>query len=172
MLTQANIKEILHYCHETGVFTWIRKSKLKHNASIGNVAGYRHHTGYRLIGINNKQYSSHRLAWLYMTGEWPVVFIDHINGIKDDNSFLNLRLANRVENSRNRGAQASNTSGYKGVTWNKAAQKWQAQIGIGGSKKLKYLGLFDNPKIAHKKYCKAALVLHGEFSNTGTGTVL
>ncbi len=81
----------------------------------------------------------HRLAWLYMYGEWPVGDIDHINGIRDDNRLINLRSVSRQENLRNRRTGRNNTSGVMGVNWDKSLGKWRSSIGIGG--KTKHLGV-------------------------------
>jgi hypothetical protein len=91
--------------------------------------------------------------------------IDHINGNTRDNRRENLRVCNTSQNGRNRGAPSNNTSGYKGVSWNKRDRKWQARISAGG--KNLYLGSFDSPEKAHDAYCSAAKLAHGEFANYG-----
>ena len=87
--------------------------------------------------------------------------VDHINGDKLDNRRVNLRLVNNSQNHGNRGKQANNSSGYKGVFYHKKAKKWTARIGL--KRKYKYLGLFSDPKDAYEAYLKAAKELHGEF---------
>jgi len=161
MLTQEELKETLDYDPESGIFRWKVAKGLR--VKVGDIAGTLHPNGYRYIKINGKRYLEHRLAWLYVHGEWPEDMIDHINGIKDDNRIENLRESTRSENGMNRSKQINNTSGYKGVTWNKAAQKWHTQIMI--NNKQKYLGYFDSPEEAYAAYCKAAEELHGEFAN-------
>lgn len=89
--------------------------------------------------------------------------VDHINGDSSDNRLENLRLATNTQNARNRGKSKHNTSGYKGVFWHKATNKWTAQIGV--DRKRIYLGIFDTPELAHRAYCEAAKVYHGEFAN-------
>lgn len=91
--------------------------------------------------------------------------VDHHNGSRLDNQRHNLRVCSNAENSRNRGRKTTNTSGYKGVHFNKECQKWQAYIGIDG--KLKHLGLFESAESAYAAYCAAARELHGEFANFG-----
>ena len=88
--------------------------------------------------------------------------VDHINGDGLDNRRANLRLATSAGNAHNRRINKNNLSGFKGVRWNKAAQKWQAQIALGG--KDHYLGLFDAPEAAHAAYVEAATRLHGDFA--------
>lgn len=90
--------------------------------------------------------------------------VDHINGNKLDNRRANLRLATHAENARNRGAPRSNTSGFKGVSWNRRDNRWQAHIRTDG--KLRSLGYFNSAGEAHAAYCEAADALHGAFANT------
>jgi hypothetical protein len=90
---------------------------------------------------------------------------DHINGDTLDNRKSNLRICTSIENCRNSKRPKNNTSGYKGVHWEKANKKWVAIIQI-NYKKI-YLGLFDDRQKAHEAYCKAAVNYHGEFANFG-----
>jgi hypothetical protein len=162
-LTQKELKEILNYNPETGIFTWI----IDANSSVrsGDLAGTIVKRGYVTIGIRCKDMRAHRLAWLYMTGEWPKGQVDHINESKNDNRWSNLRIATSSQNRMNIGLRSDNTSGYKGVSWNKGSRKWICTIGING--KTKYLGLYLDVKEAHNAYKKASLKYHGEFSNFG-----
>ena len=88
---------------------------------------------------------------------------DHINGDTLNNTKENLRIATSSENSRNTRRPLNNTSGFKGVTFNRRAGRWQAQLGLPNDKNL-YLGLHDSPEIAHAVYCAAALKHFGEFA--------
>lgn len=163
MLTQARLKELLHYEPETGVFTWlVTRRSYGGKISIGSVAGNPTFYGYRQIGADGCRYPSHRLAWLYIHGEMPKEHIDHINGIRDDNRIENLREANRFENLSNRGKNKNNTSGYKGVWFNKKLGKWIA--GITCNRKVIHIGVFDTPELAYESYCLKALELNGEFA--------
>ena len=88
--------------------------------------------------------------------------IDHINGDPSDNRRSNLRLCTNQQNAQNRGAQANNKSGYKGVSWHKHSKKWQSQIKA--NDKVIPLGYFDDPIDAAKTYNEAAIKYHGEFA--------
>lgn len=88
--------------------------------------------------------------------------VDHINGDGLDNRRCNLRLAKHAENMRNRRMPASNTSGFKGVSWHTRSRKWKAQICIGG--RPTSLGLFTTPEAAHAAYVEAAVAFYGEFA--------
>ena len=150
-LTQKELKEVLHYDADSGVFTWLasRSNRIKQ----GDVAGYINKVhGYRVIKVNGKLYKAHRLVFLYMTGKFPPDEIDHLNHLRYDNRFVNLRHATRVENSRNRSMNSNNTSGFNGVYWHEGASKWRVRIRVNG--KDKHLGLFtdmDDAIIARKK---------------------
>tara|TARA_R110000737_G_scaffold98933_1_gene133004 strand:+ start:140 stop:619 length:480 start_codon:yes stop_codon:yes gene_type:complete len=159
MITQDELKELLSYCPDTGIFTWV-SGKRK-----GRVAGCSNGIGYIRIVINGERYGAHRLAWLYSYGSFPVDMIDHINGVKDDNRIVNIRNATCSQNQINRAIQSSNTSGIKGVSWNKGAKKWKVQIRIYGKKV--YLGYFSDKDEAGEAYRKAADKHHGEFANYG-----
>ena len=90
--------------------------------------------------------------------------VDHINGDGLNNRRNNMRLATHAENKRNTSRQTNNSSGFKGVTWNKWRGKWQSQIKAGGE--YTYLGYFDCPKEAHAAYCAASEKYHGDFGRT------
>lgn len=116
--------------------------------------------GYVVIMIDGKSYQAHRLAWLYIYEKWPDNMIDHLNTIRDDNRITNLRDVEHNINIQNqRRAQKNNKSaGLLGVTFNKLAQKYVAQIKLNG--KNKYLGLFDNAEDAHEAYLEAKRQYH------------
>ena len=161
MLTQAELQSQLHYNPETGIFTWIKNNK--NHVKMGNIAGSDCH-GYKMIKINNKSYSAHRLAWLYVYGIHPKV-IDHINGNPADNRISNLREVTLRQNCQNSKMPKNNTSGIKGVSWHKASKKWRATLNING--KLKHLGSFLDIYLAEKAVKEAREKYHGEFANHG-----
>jgi hypothetical protein len=160
MITQAELKELLEYNPDTGVFTWI---KAIGRAKVGSVAGSKKH-GYINLKINRKNYLAHRLAYLYMTGNFPENQMDHINHIKDDNRWTNLRDATNSQNMSNRAKRKDNKSGYKGVCWHKQHKKWCAEIRY-MNKKI-HLGLYTTPQEASEVYKKKAIEIYGEFSYT------
>jgi len=142
-LTQAKLKELLHYDQETGIFT--RKVTAKHNAKRDDIAGWENKGGYLCISIDNKTYIASRLAWLYEFGYFPENEIDHKDKISHHNWIDNLRELSHQCNSRNCGNPKNNTSSVKGVVWDKPKQKWRVQIII--NKKCKNIGRyksFDN----------------------------
>lgn len=93
--------------------------------------------------------------------------VDHINGDGLDNRRANLRVVTHAENLRNRGKQANNKSGYKGVHWHSRKERWVASIRAEG--KNKWLGSFKSPQEAALAYDRAARLYHGEFAVTNFG---
>lgn len=155
------LRETLSYDPETGIFRWlVRASK---NTIIGSIAGCIVGNGYYQIRMLGKQsFYAHRLAHLYMTGEWPPEEIDHMDGNPLNNRWSNLRIADRVENGRNACRPSHNTSGIKGVCWDRRRKKWRAYIVV--KKKHIGLGAFTFKHDAAAAYAHAATKLFGEFA--------
>lgn len=154
MLTQHELKKVIHYCPKTGVFT-----RLKHGKKIGHV----NDKGYLLISVKNKRHRAHRLAWLYVTGQTPNNQIDHINMDRLDNRFVNLRECSNQENNCNGKKKSNNTSGFKGVHFNNQCKKWQARSRVDG--KRIHIGLYETAEQAGNAYADFVKVHHGVFSN-------
>jgi hypothetical protein len=152
MLTAETIRQLLDYNPATGEFTW------KDNG----LPASRSSAIYDRITILGERYYSHRIVWLYVTGDWPAEQIDHINCNKKDNRFSNLREATQMQNSGNMRATKRNKYGLKGVTFHHRVGKYFAQINALGERK--YLGYFDTPEAAHDAYVEAAKKYHGEFA--------
>jgi len=125
-LTAERLRALLDYDPETGVFT--RKVRTSNRIRSGDIAGTRNPPRYTLISIEGIQYRAHRLAWLYVYGEWPSEDLDHINRVKTDNRLCNLRLATRKQNMENNGPQKNNRLGIRGVYWDVARKKWAVTI--------------------------------------------
>jgi hypothetical protein len=159
-ITQAELKQYLSYEPMTGVFVW-RPSGNMRRRMWNKVAGSLHYRGYIHIELNGHHYAAHRLAWLYMTGEWPPNHIDHINMSKSDNRWSNLRAATKSQNHANRAIFQNNRSGFKWVRFEPRNGQWQARITL--NYRQKHLGYFADPETAHKAYCRAAEKTFGEF---------
>lgn len=161
-LTQARLKELLHYDPETGIFTWLVTRG--GGASSGRKAGaINRRTGYFRIGLDGKDYLSHRLAWLYSYGSWPTDQLDHIDRDRSNNRISNLRPSNGAGNSNNRGLRSDNTSGFRGVraVKNKKHVRWASYGCVDG--KDKYLGRFSTPEEAASVAEAWRKEHHGEF---------
>lgn len=107
-LTQSQLKAVINYNPESGEFIWI--NPIANRLKVGDIAGSINKHGYRYIYFNRKYHRACRLAWFYMTGEWPENHIDHINRIRDDDRFCNLREATKIENGQNRILNKNGTS--------------------------------------------------------------
>lgn len=138
-ITQESLKESLAYNPLCGTFFW-RKTRGK--VLCTSEAGHVNHYGYVVIGFCGSVHKAHRLAYLYMTGDFPPDQIDHINGDRADNRWCNLRPANSTENMQNKRRYRNNTSGVTGVNWHRSRQKWQSTIRLHGT--LTHLGRYDD----------------------------
>ena len=162
MISHADLLSRLHYDPVTGLFTWLISPAS--NAPIGSVAGTIGKNNHRTITVATKRYLSSRLAYFYMTGTWSSFQIDHKDKDSQNDKWENLREATNQQNNANIGRQKNNTTGYKGVTWDKKNAKWRAQIGFDGRNLP--LGRFDCPVAAHLAYQVAADKYFGEFART------
>jgi hypothetical protein len=155
-LTADQLRATLDYNPTTGLFVWkVRPSKA---VKIGDVAGcVQKKIGYTTIGIAKRIYKAHRLAWLYVHGDWPAGLIDHVNGNKSDNRIDNLRVVLADGNSQNvRKPNIRNKSGFMGVIW--FQNKWRASLSVNG--KSKWLGDYSTPEEAHQVYLEAKRKYH------------
>ena len=141
VISLQEVKAAVFYDPETGIFSWPASLK---NQWAGQSAGTLEKKGYLQITVNGRRFKAHRLAWFYMTGQWPKHQIDHVNGAKADNRFRNLREATNAENKRNAKRRADNTSGYKCVHWAKAVNKWAVAVKFPGAKLQTKCGYFAN----------------------------
>ena len=157
-LTQELLKIEFNYNQNTGIFTRLLSG---HGTKKGDVAKNKSSNGYITITIFSKKYSVHRLAWLYMTGSWPKEQIDHINGIRDDNRWINLRECTQQQNQFNSFKNKNNTSGYKGVYYHKESNKWYSQAGL-NNKKI-YLGSYEKKEEAYNAYIEFSKLNHGNY---------
>lgn len=153
-LTAERLKEVLRYDAETGHFYCLigRGS----NAKIGMRAGSIY-DGYIRIKIDKVLYRAHRLAWLYVTGKWPLYEVDHIDGIRSNNQWANLRDATKSQNLQNqKKACKSSQTGILGVSKNGSG--FSAYIRVDG--KQRYLGTFKTPEQAQEIYLKEKRAIH------------
>lgn len=159
----AYVRDALSYDQGTGVFVWRIRSDMPNNWNArfpGKTAGRVMPNGYRTIKIKDRSYLAHRIAWLYVNGQWPSGDIDHINGVRDDSRIENLRDVHSAVNTQNqRSAHRTNKStGLLGVTIDKRWGKFTASISVDGKKR--YIGVFSCPKDAHRAYIEAKRKFH------------
>lgn len=151
-LTQDELKSLILYDKDTGVFT---------SKKSGKVVGWKQ-SGYLKYELNKKKYYLHRLAWLYIYGDLPKKEIDHIDRNRSNNKISNLREASRTENRYNTRVRCDNITGLKGVEYLKKLNKYRAVISTDG--KRMRLGTFSSALDAYSSYIEAAKILHKEFA--------
>lgn len=156
MITRERLQELFEL--RDGTFYW---KVSKGTAHIGDVAGCKNNRGYINIRVDGCSYLAHRLIFLFVHGYLPE-FLDHVNRICNDNRPSNIRPATRIQNGQNRCLNSNNTSGIKGVAYNKRDKHWVAYISVDG--KHKNLGYFKTKLIAAKCVRTARKKLHGEFA--------
>lgn len=116
------------------------------------------HACYMTVFILGFQHRVHRLAWLYVHGEFPKAFIDHMDGDRLNNAISNLRDVSKTVNGQNmRKATKRSMTGYLGVSVAPRG-KFVASISVQG--KYRYLGFFDTAELAHESYLAAKRELH------------
>ena len=139
-ITQKRLKELLHYEESSGQFT---RTVSRNKWLAGQVAGTiapAYNTSYVRINVDGKIYAAHRLAWLYMYGEWPNGHIDHIDHNGLNNQIENLRIVTMSENHRNRTISKVNKSGILGVFRDKKNSRWTVSIRSGKDRIHLYCG--------------------------------
>lgn len=163
-VTQAELKRLVTYSPETGHFTWNLDRNWR--AKSGDIAGHINTvSGYVELVIDKKLYLCHRLAFLFMTGKWPKQETDHINNIRSDNRWCNLREADVSENRCNTQRNRNNTSGFKGVYFHKPTQTWYGQVRKHGV--CHSTNGHPSANAANEALQRIRQRLHGEFTNHG-----
>lgn len=166
--------EYLHECFECdaylGTLAWKRRP-LSHFPDLrshngwntrlaGKPAGSFSTSGYLDVTFGVQKIRAHRVIWAMHKGAWPLGRLDHRNLNRSDNRFPNLREATHSQNIANQPVSPRNKVGLKGVCAHNS--RYRAQIKAAG--KVRYLGMFDTPELAHAAYCAAARHFHGEFA--------
>jgi hypothetical protein len=150
------LKEYFKYDKETGKLFWNKRPS--NRVLLGQEVGNHNQQGYRVCRFKGKTIRVHRIVWALNKEEIPSNFIDHINGVKDDNRMENLRLASNSQNLQN-------MKKAKGYSYHKKNKKWMAQISV--NKEHKYLGSFATEQEAHVAYLKAKQELHPFYVKDG-----
>ena len=145
-----SIKEHYSYNPITGEFK---------NNRTGNTTRPSHSEGYHRVQYRGVRYFVHRLAYWWLTNEWPEE-VDHKNRDTSDNRFINLRKATQQQNSCNKSTRGKSI--YRGITWYKKNKKWGVTLRKNG--KAYYIGLYNSEYEAAVVYNKAAKELHEDFA--------
>lgn len=154
-ITQERLKELFYYNPGDGHF---RHRIARRGVQVGTIAGTINTGGYIQIKVDRRKYMAHRLAFLYMTGDFPNNQIDHCDLNKTNNRWANIREATATQNQAN--MRARGAIPLKGVCEYKG--KYLARIQVGGKKK--HIGSFSTAEDAHTAYMKAANDNFGEFA--------
>lgn len=157
-LTAGRLRELLKYDPATGVFSW--RVQRRAQSPTGAVAGTIRKDGYVIICVAGKQCLAHRLAWLYVHGQWPASLLDHRNANPTDNRLSNLREADKSKNAGNGRGHKDSITGLKGA--HPCRGKFKAEISIDGRNR--HIGVFETAEEAHAAYCKKANEVFGEFA--------
>jgi len=155
-LTADELRAMLRYDSETGHFYWLRSGTGR--KPISEPAGVVRPDGYIRITIDHIIYYAHRLAWLYMTGEWPPGQIDHRDG--KSNAWKNLRASNQTQNLQNSSVRCRKAVPLKGV--HRHGSGFRSRIRVNGRRLC--LGTFRTPEAAHAAYAAAAKKYFGDFA--------
>lgn len=155
-LTVEELRRRLDYDRESGLFTY----KKNYGVVPGDASGWRDDLGYVHVRVG-RLYLAHRLAWFYVYGVWPKS-LDHINGDPLDNRISNLREATQSQNMWNMKTPSRNTSGRKGVSWDKTRSLWRVTIQAEG--RWRQIGRFITLTEALEARKKAETRYHGSFA--------
>lgn len=166
MVTQEEVRRLFDYREDGSL---VRKVAVggpagQEGRAIGSVAtggSKRPDKKYLTTKIAGKHYCVHKLIYLWHHGEWPEQ-LDHVNQDSMDNRVENLRPANSCTNMQNRKLFKNNTSGAKGVAWNKRVSKWQVYVGV--DRRIKHIGYFEDFELAELVAHEARQKFHGAFA--------
>lgn len=160
MITIDNLHDYFYY--DDGRLYW---KQSRNNVKVGDEVGsLQLRDGYRTTKMNGKRIGVHRIVFALFHGYFPE-YVDHINGIPNDNRIANLRSASCSQNQHNAKLRKDSSSGIKNVTWHKQHKKWQVRITL--NRKRTHIGLFDTIVEAEQAAVSARKKLHKEFANHG-----
>ena len=165
LISASQVKELLDYNPETGIFTWRHRPAALKRWNVryeGQSAGSRNTVGYIILTIFKVHYLAHRLAWLHCHGEWPQFEIDHIDGDRANNALSNLRKATHQQNSWNGKSLVTNRLGHRYVSFCTVMNKFLVQFMQGKDKRI-YKAYFDTIEEAIADRDRMAAILKGEF---------
>lgn len=169
MLTHAQLLELISYDPATGLFTLRKTTRIRSAGTVINKNKIRVQRSGRKVRVTTVHVSglratrAGRVAWFYMTGEWPAVEVDHQDNDGWNQKWDNIREASRSQNQANTRRYKSNSSGKKCVfPSGRTARPWRAQIQK--DKRRISLGNFETKDDAYAAYMAAAQSLHGDFA--------
>lgn len=154
-----------HFDYDRATARLVWRKHPKYPRRNGLCAECGHKSGYRRVTLHGRTFYAHRVIFALFNGDVPDCFhVDHINGNISDNRIENLRLATNSQNMANCGKYSTNTSGHKGVSWQRKESKWRAGVSTKG--KFISSGYFDNIEDASAAYRAKAKEIFGEFARS------
>jgi hypothetical protein len=153
------LHQVLHYDPVAGVFTWKRRKGSR--AATGQIITTKATQGYIKFNLDGFLFYGHRAAWFMHYGEVPIE-VDHCDTNKSNNAINNLRKASRSQQGANIGMFSHNTSGFKGVSFEKRRGLWEAYYAKAGRKY--FVGYFHTAEAAAQARRKAFEKIFGEFA--------
>lgn len=159
----SSMKETFRYEPETGHIIRLKADDYHRSHLIGKPCGcVSNTTGYVMMTHHKRTYLAHRVAFVLMTGEWPISYVDHINRCKTDNRWENLRLCSHAQSSTNISLPKNNHSGARGVYFYPGRNRWVSFLSVGG--KRIWLGSFLTQQEAIAARIAGGERHHGEFA--------
>lgn len=128
----------------------------------GSEAGYESADGYIKIKYQGASYLAQRIIWKMVTGFDPEGSVDHIDGVKNNNRWGNLRDVTHDQNMWNAKLFHNNTSGYRGVSFIQSHGMWRAAISVNGKKK--HIGYFESAEAAHAAFVDESTKVRDEYA--------
>lgn len=170
LVTPEQLRELLDYSPDDGRLFWRwrpiglfpneRAQKVWNTRYAGAEAFTKEDDlGYRRGCIFGADHFAHRVAWAWMTGEWPTTKLDHIDRAPSNNRFQNLRAVSDKQSALNRAGRSGTASRFKGVHWFKPSRKWAARLRSDG--RLVFCKYFDSEEDAARAYDAAARRING-----------
>jgi len=162
-LTQKEANDLFEY--RDGELFWRPKIMSRNRPSVlaGKKVGCPNGSGYLKMVHNKRKYYLHQLVFLMHHGYIPSN-IDHIDGVGSNNKIENLRSASVSENMCNTKLRTDNTSGFKGVHFNKQHKKWQAKLYL---RQMQVARTFETKDLAVEFMELFREMAHGQFANHG-----
>ena len=159
-LTHDRLLSIIKYLPETGEMVNIVPRK--NSKCVGEKLGARSGNGQIMLSVDGRAYQMHRLAWFWMTGEWPKNLIDHKDRDPTNNKWSNLRESDRAQNGHNANKKRNNTTGITGIWYCKKRKKYIAEIFVRGVKIS--LGASEDKQVAAELRAEAEKKYFGKYA--------
>ena len=154
----ARLREVFHYDPKTGVLSRLSpRPKETPGAQVGHLS----RSGYIVVGIDRRVCRAHRVCWALHTGAWPLYEIDHRNGVRSDNRWVNLRDVKRHVNMHNKPRSNVSASGYQGV-YPLPSGGFMSTFSF--DKKRHYVGVFRTAEAAYDAYLRRWAAVVGELA--------